>query len=50
MMTSNGVTHNGTTVIDNYGFNLDRLKVSASIMHDYFFIINFGILIRYIII
>ena len=28
MMTGNGVMHNGTTVIDEYGLNLDRLKVS----------------------
>ncbi|XP_076085064.1 neuralized-like protein 4 isoform X3 [Mytilus galloprovincialis] len=26
MMTGNGVMHNGTTVIDEYGQNLDRLK------------------------
>merc|ERR1719419_669209 len=26
MMTGNGVMHNGTTVIDDYGQNLDRLK------------------------
>jgi hypothetical protein len=28
MMTGNGVMHNGTTVIDEYGQNLDRLQVS----------------------
>ena len=27
MMTGNGVMHNGTTVIDDYGANLDKLKV-----------------------
>ena len=27
MMTGNGVMHNGTTVLDEYGHNLDRLKV-----------------------
>ncbi|XP_063229643.1 neuralized-like protein 4 [Bacillus rossius redtenbacheri] len=27
MMTGNGVMHNGTTVIDDYGQNLDRLQV-----------------------
>lgn len=27
MMTGNGVMHNGTTVIDDYGVNLDKLKV-----------------------
>lgn len=27
MMTGNGVMHNGTTIIDDYGQNLDRLKV-----------------------
>lgn len=27
MMTGNGVMHNGTTVIDQYGQNLDRLQV-----------------------
>ena len=26
MMTGNGVMHNGTTVIDDYGLNLDKLK------------------------
>ena len=26
MMTGNGVMHNGTTVIDDYGRNLDKLK------------------------
>ncbi|ELT95486.1 hypothetical protein CAPTEDRAFT_101277 [Capitella teleta] len=31
MMTGNGVMHNGTTVIDDYGTNLDRLKVGDSI-------------------
>jgi neuralized-like protein 4 len=30
MMTGNGVMHNGTTVIDEYGLNLDRLRVSLS--------------------
>ena len=30
MMTGNGVMHNGTTVIDEYGSNLDRLAVSDS--------------------
>lgn len=28
MMTGNGVMHNGTTILDEYGHNLDRLKVS----------------------
>lgn len=28
MMTTNGVMHNGTTVMDEYGQSLDRLKVS----------------------
>ncbi len=27
MMTGNGVMHNGTTVFDDYGQNLDKLKV-----------------------
>ncbi|XP_043229650.1 neuralized-like protein 4 isoform X2 [Amphibalanus amphitrite] len=27
MMTGNGVMHNGTAVLDDYGHNLDRLKV-----------------------
>lgn len=27
MMTGNGVMHNGTTIIDDYGQNLDKLKV-----------------------
>jgi neuralized-like protein 4 len=30
MMTGNGVMHNGTTVIEQYGQNLDKLKVSFS--------------------
>uniref|UniRef100_A0AAZ3R142 Neuralized-like protein 4 n=1 Tax=Oncorhynchus tshawytscha TaxID=74940 RepID=A0AAZ3R142_ONCTS len=29
MMTGNGVMHNGTTILDEYGHNLDRLKVSG---------------------
>ena len=29
MMTGTGVMHNGTTVIDMYGQNLDRLKVQS---------------------
>ncbi len=29
MMTGNGVMHNGTTVIDEYGQNLDQLKVNV---------------------
>lgn len=27
MMTGNGVMHNGTTIIEQYGQNLDRLQV-----------------------
>ena len=27
-MTGNGVMHNGTAVLDDYGHNLDRLKVT----------------------
>ena len=27
MMTGNGVMHNGTTTVDDYGQNLDKLKV-----------------------
>lgn len=30
MMTGNGVMHNGTTILDEYGHNLDRLKVTAA--------------------
>ncbi|XP_041093378.1 neuralized-like protein 4 isoform X2 [Polyodon spathula] len=30
MMTGNGVMHNGTTILDEYGHNLDRLKVSPA--------------------
>ena len=33
MMTGNGVMHNGTTVIDEYGQNLDRLKVHLVLLH-----------------
>lgn len=29
MMTGNGVMHNGTTILDEYGHNLDRLKASV---------------------
>lgn len=29
-MTGNGVMHNGTTILDEYGHNLDRLKVSGN--------------------
>ena len=29
MMTGNGVMHNGTTTVDDYGQNLDKLKASA---------------------
>lgn len=31
MMTGNGVMHNGTTILDEYGHNLDRLKVGARV-------------------
>ena len=31
MMTGNGVMYNGTTVMDDYGQNLDRLKVSGKV-------------------
>ncbi|KAG9460455.1 hypothetical protein GDO78_021707, partial [Eleutherodactylus coqui] len=31
MMTGNGVMHNGTTILDEYGHNLDRLKVRSRI-------------------
>ena len=29
MMTGNGVMHNGTTTVDDYGQNLDKLKVKS---------------------
>jgi hypothetical protein len=29
METGNGVMHNGTTTVDDYGQNLDKLKVSS---------------------
>jgi hypothetical protein len=29
METGNGVMHNGTTTVDEYGQNLDKLKVSS---------------------
>lgn len=32
MMTGNGVMHNGTTVLDDYGINLDRLQVKNFFM------------------
>uniref|UniRef100_A0A8B9N543 NHR domain-containing protein n=1 Tax=Accipiter nisus TaxID=211598 RepID=A0A8B9N543_9AVES len=31
MMTGNGVMHNGTTVLDEYGHNLDRLKAGDTV-------------------
>lgn len=31
MMTGNGVMHNGTTILDEYGHNLDRLKVGECV-------------------
>ncbi|XP_060111332.1 neuralized-like protein 4 isoform X3 [Heteronotia binoei] len=31
MMTGNGVMHNGTTILDEYGHNLDRLKASDTV-------------------
>lgn len=33
MMTGNGVMHNGTTILDEYGHNLDRLKVGEWVYH-----------------
>ena len=30
MMTGNGVMHNGTTTVDDYGQNLDKLKVATA--------------------
>ena len=27
MMTGNGIMHNGTSIVDDYGQSLDRLKV-----------------------
>lgn len=37
-MTGNGVMHNGTTILDEYGHNLDRLKVSGN---NFFFLLLF---------
>ncbi|KAG0729694.1 Neuralized-like protein 4 [Chionoecetes opilio] len=37
MMTGNGVMHNGTTIIDDYGQNLDRLKVRAGLLPNFLF-------------
>ncbi|KAG8230351.1 hypothetical protein J437_LFUL000622, partial [Ladona fulva] len=34
MMTGNGVMHNGTTVIDEYGQNLDRLQAAQATIID----------------
>ncbi|KAB7508105.1 Neuralized-like protein 4 [Armadillidium nasatum] len=31
LLTSNGVTHNGTTIAETYGLNIDRLKVGERI-------------------
>ncbi|XP_061423176.1 LOW QUALITY PROTEIN: neuralized-like protein 4 [Lethenteron reissneri] len=31
MMTGNGVMHNGTTILDDYGHNLDRLRAGDSV-------------------
>lgn len=33
MMTGNGVMHNGTTILDEYGHNLDRLKVGERVQY-----------------
>jgi len=35
MMTGNGVMHNGTTIHDDYGHNLDRLAVRKNLIPDY---------------
>lgn len=35
MMTGNGVMHNGTTILDEYGHNLDRLKVRIHLQHSF---------------
>ena len=42
MMTGNGVMHNGTTVIDDYGHNLDRLKVCLATSTKWGKMIYFG--------
>lgn len=39
MMTGNGVMHNGTTILDEYGHNLDRLKVRGVPVHHPLFLI-----------
>lgn len=36
MMTGNGVMHNGTTILDQYGQNLDRLQVNSVCMCVYY--------------
>lgn len=36
-MTGNGVMHNGTTILDEYGHNLDRLKVSGNNVFFYYY-------------
>ena len=33
MMTGNGVMHNGTTTVDDYGQNLDKLKVGTKSLY-----------------
>lgn len=40
MMTGNGVMHNGTTILDEYGHNLDRLKVRNVPVHHLLFFIT----------
>ncbi len=42
-MTGNGVMHNGTTILDEYGHNLDRLKVSFAAWLKHFKHVNFQV-------
>lgn len=41
MMTGNGVMHNGSTVIELYGQNLDRLQVGESSLHFMKFVVHY---------
>lgn len=43
MMTGNGVMHNGITVMDDYGINLDRLQVI------FFLIIHLVVILSFIV-
>lgn len=47
MMTGNGVMHNGTTIIDEYGQNLDRLKVNISCFLGFFLYLVYLLFVKF---